>query len=158
MSTALSRECPYVPQNLPVLQRKPLDSNCSLNSKQANILPHQNGAKMLALRQAEGVQEQPAPLLPNTPPSCPLSSHKAILFSRQSPVHMASEPTAARHVMNSSTPQGHCLWRLAGCLLHGSFRGLWGCCRLFCCKPLGGCCLLSLPSEPRRESGVLRGN
>lgn len=106
---------------------------------------------MLALRQAEGVQEQPSPLLPTPPPpNCPLSSQKAILFSQQSPVHMAPE-----QVMKSNTPQGHCLRRLAGCLLNGSFRGLWGCCRLFCCKPLGGCCLLSLPSEPRRESGVL---
>ena len=40
VSTALSQECPYVPQNLLVLQRKPLDSNCSLNSKQANTFFH----------------------------------------------------------------------------------------------------------------------
>lgn len=36
MSTAMSQKCTYMPQSLPLLQRKPLDSTCSINSKQAN--------------------------------------------------------------------------------------------------------------------------
>lgn len=48
-----------MPRSLPRLPGKPLDCNCRIKSKQTDAVLHLNGAKMLALKQPEGVPQQP---------------------------------------------------------------------------------------------------